>query len=139
VPNLLRGISHTLAALTANGGDFRRAWAGAGAGERWMGEWRSEANGHHGALRCVLRPGAEGGFDAMFHARYARCLRVCYGVRLKSMSGGSGHRLEGEADLGALAGGIYKYRGELADEKLICSYECRYDHGVFELKPVKHG
>jgi hypothetical protein len=137
VPNLLRNVGHTLAALTANCGDFHRAWELAAhdpsRGERWTGEWRSQTNGHHGELLCLLRRLSSGGFEAMFHARYAKYLRVCYTAPLKAVPQNEGFRLEGEADIGSLAGGVYTYRGELVGDKLTCAYECRYDRGVFEL------
>ncbi len=140
MPNVLRSLSHTLAALTANGGAFRAAWERAAldsaAGARWQGEWRSQVNGHHGALRCVLRQVAAAEFEANFHARYARFLRVCYTTRLRATPFGDGWRLEGESDLGGLAGGVYTYRGELGRDRFTCSYHCLYDHGVFDLQPV---
>ena len=135
-----RNLRHTLAALTANCGDFNAAWdrAAAAAGqERWEGEWRSEVNAHHGALRCLLQQVDEAGFQAFFHARYARWLRVCYRTSLKAQRAGGGWRLEGQADLGALAGGVYVYRGELTAGKLLCSYECSYDRGVFDLRRLQ--
>jgi len=139
VPNILRSAGHTLAALTANCGDFHRAWERAlvaGDSERWIGEWRSHANGHHGELRCVLRRLPGGVFEARFLARYGGFLRVCYLTPLKATAAGTGFQLEGQSDLGALAGGVYTYRGELSDSKLTCTYECSYDRGVFELKPA---
>jgi hypothetical protein len=133
VPNLLRGINHTLAALTSNGGAFHAAWREAAPGERWAGEWRSQANGHHGALRCVLRRRENGKWDAWFHARYARFLRVCYEVELAAPADGARFLLAGASDLGALAGGVYQYEGELSGDRLHCTYRCRYDHGAFSL------
>ena len=139
---MLRNLSHTLAALTGNCGDFRAAWEQADGspekGERWTGEWISQENGHRGALRCVLRRREGGDFEAMFHARYARFLRVCYTVALHGARVGEAWRLEGEADLGGLAGGVYTYRGELAGATMTCAYACRYDRGIFELRAVKH-
>lgn len=77
-----------------------------------------------------------GFFEAKFHARYAKCLRVCYTTQLKATAIENGFHLEGEADLGGLAGGVYTYRGELMGERLNCTYACKYDKGVFELKRV---
>ncbi len=134
--NPWRSLSHTLAALTTNGGAFRAAWEKAAAAERWQGEWRSEVNGHHGALRCVLRQKSEALFEAWFHARYARWLRVCYQTTLQAAPAPEGWTLQGETHLGALAGGVYTYRGSLAGRQLHCVYECRYDRGTFNLAHV---
>src|SRR4051812_9291743 len=72
----LRSLAHTLAALTTNCTDFGRAWnathntgsPGSGFDGRWEGEWISEANGHRGALRCVLSRIDESRYRAWFHA-----------------------------------------------------------------------
>ena len=140
MPNLLRSLGHTLAALTTNGRQFNAAWTRAGDDpvqcRRWLGEWRSQTNGHHGALRCVLRRLSDSEYDAFFHARYGGFLRVCYRVRLHALPGSDRGQLEGEADLGALAGGVYTYRGDLQKDRLTCSYACRYDQGEFQLQLV---
>lgn len=134
--NFWRSLSHTLAALTANCGEFGDCWEKAAATERWQGEWRSEVNGHRGALRCVLRQSGPAVFEAWFHARYARWLRVCYHATLQATPSPDGWRLEGGTDLGALAGGVYTYEGELTRSGLRCVYACRYDRGTFDLTPV---
>ncbi|HEY3861220.1 MAG TPA: hypothetical protein VGO59_04965 [Verrucomicrobiae bacterium] len=141
---LLRKISHLLAALVNNASDFKRRWnepsppptAENGLQGRWQGEWISEANGHHGALRCLLARGASGDYKATFHAVYASILRVCYTVPLHGEWSGGKIKLEGEADLGSLAGGIYHYEGEAGEQELVCAYRCKYDRGTFRLKPA---
>ena len=136
-----RSLGHTLAALTTNCPDFERAWnsaeqaesSGSALAGRWEGEWVSEANGHRGALRCVLSERGEGRYEARFHARYAKVLRVCYAIELGGTPSANGVRLKGHADLGRLAGGIYEYEGEVTANRLVCTYRCRYDHGTFRL------
>src|ERR1041385_5899115 len=82
--NIFRGLGHALAALTTNCSEFRKTWERAeGIESRWRGEWRSEVNGHHGALRCVLTRIDQETFSANFHARYSKLLRVCYSVQLR--------------------------------------------------------
>lgn len=145
---IFRNFAHTLAAITTNCSEFTRAWkeaeAALGVEGRWFGEWRSQANAHHGPLRGVLRRQGEEAFRADFHARYSKFLRVCYSVHLRAQRQGNLWRLEGEADLGQLAGGVYRYKGELSEERLHCTYQCRYDEGLFELRrmpwvrPSKH-
>lgn len=141
---MARKISHTLAALVNNASDFKRHWnqetpapsAANGLQGRWEGEWISEANGHRGALRCLLRRGQAGDYQAAFHAIYATILRVAYTVPLHGQWSEGKLKLEGEADIGFLAGGIYRYQGEAGEKEFVCTYRCKYDHGIFRMKPA---
>lgn len=38
----------------------------------WKGRWMSQANGHKGALWCVITPGAEGTCDFRYRAGWAK-------------------------------------------------------------------
>jgi hypothetical protein len=141
---MARKISHFLAALVNNASDFKRRWnqdapvpcAANGLLGRWQGEWVSEVNGHRGALRCLLTRGEDGDYKAAFHAVYARFLRVCYTVPLHGQWSEGKLKLEGDADLGPLAGGIYSYQGEAGEMEFVCLYRCKYDHGAFRMKPA---
>lgn len=141
---LVRKISHLLAAFFNTGADFKRRWrqpaptpsTANGLQGRWQGEWLSEANGHHGALRCLLDRAEDGGYRATFHAVYGGILRVAYAVSLHGAWEGEKLKLDGEADLGPLAGGVYSYRGAAGAEEFVCSYRCKYDHGTFRMKPA---
>jgi HEAT repeat protein len=142
---IIRKISHVLAALVNNASDFKRHWnqdtpppaVANGLQGRWQGEWISEANGHRGALRCLLTRSAAGDYSAAFHAVYARILRVSYVVPLHGQWSDGTLKLEGEADLGPLAGGIYRYQGQAAETEFVCTYRCKYDHGAFRMKPAE--
>lgn len=143
--NLIRSLSHLLAAFTSNCAHFQRAWQGDGAERdgaervgRWQGEWVSSANGHRGQLRCVLTGLETQDTRACFYATYARLLRVCYCVPLAVERSADQFHLQGETDLGKLAGGIYRYQGELTDQEFLLTYRCRYDHGTFRLHRVAH-
>jgi hypothetical protein len=137
-----RALKHALAALTTNGRHFQQAWSRARQhpdrpdqfGSGWEGEWISEENGHRGPLRCVLTRLDSARYEAQFHAVYARVLRVCYSVVLAAQPSGERIRLQGETDLGCLAGGVYQYEGDMDASHLVCRYRCRYDHGTFNLK-----
>ena len=141
--NLLRGVSHVLAAVFNDRARFEHAWRSYIPNDppvpfegRWRGEWVSAANGHHGDLKCLLTQPSPGVFEASFKATYASFLSVAYRVMLKADHVGTGYYLKGEADLGMLAGGIYSYEGELSEFKFECHYRCKYDRGVFHLKSV---
>ena len=141
-PGLIRGLSHTLAALFSSSADFHRAWKryaavaspSTGMEGRWQGEWISEVNGHHGQLKGVVTKSDSGEYKACFHATYSRFLRVCYEVNLSGQEEDGHIELEGEADLGQLAGGVYHYTGEATSTEFNCQYHCKYDHGTFHMK-----
>ena len=100
----------------------------------WEGRWQSD-NGHGcGELLCILTPRADGEYEARFKATYWGILKASYTVTLR----GAGHDgktllLAGEEDLGWLAGGKYKYQGRVTPSDFTCSYESKYDHGMFTL------
>jgi hypothetical protein len=131
-----RNVAHVLAALFNNRADFQKRWK-AGKEERWQGEWTSEANGHHGPLKCLLTPDDSGDYRAMFYAVYASVLSVAYTVSLHGEKMDGKLKLKGELDLGKLAGGVYRYEGELAAQEFCCNYRCAYDHGTFRLTPLR--
>ncbi len=141
---MVREISHMLAALVNNASEFKRRWnqimppptAANGLQGRWEGEWMSEANGHRGALRCVLARSEAGDYEATFHAVYASMLRVCYTVPLRGKWSEGKLKLEGDADIGPLAGGLYHYQGEAGEKEFTCLYSCKYDHGTFRMRPA---
>jgi hypothetical protein len=143
--NLARSVSHLLAAVFNDRSAFDRLWRENQAGRdqmerlsvRWHGEWTSEVNNHRGELRCLLRRDSPTQMEARFSAVFARWLRVCYTVLLKTEASNNSLRLNGEADLGMLAGGIYEYEGELNRDRFECTYRCKYDHGIFRLKPLR--
>lgn len=133
---LLRDLTHLLAPLTANCRDFHERWAAAAVppSGRWVGQWRSEASGHQGPLRCVVDPISDTVWHASFHAGYARVFRACYSTELSVTAAGTGWIFRGSSDLGLLAGGVYEYEGEATEETFTSRYRSRHDHGLFELK-----
>lgn len=133
-------IKHVLAAVFTKGIGFERAWeepekkSGQSPIEgRWIGEWQSVTNGHHGNLRCIVTRSQREKYVAFFKATYARILRVSYKVELKGRDLGDGIMLEGENDLGWLAGGKYRYSGKAGSDAFRCNYSCKYDEGYFKM------
>jgi len=139
---LFRGFSHALAALFNNRSAIEHAWQEyKPAAEdpqtvqgRWLGEWVSETNGHCGELKCLLIRVSPGQLEAKFLATFRRFLRVGYSALLDAVETDTGFRLKGQFDLGALAGGIYHYEGEITPAEFKCAYRCGYDHGIFRMK-----
>lgn len=135
-----------LMALAAGCSGFGREWRAAGRPEaassgmegRWDGSWRSDSNGHHGSLRCVIQRGDDQAYRARFRARYAGLLSFGYTVSLNATNQAPGHwRFSGGADLGRLAGGVYQYEGEVREDAFKSSYRSSGDHGVFEMNRVQ--
>ncbi len=143
-PNVLRLISHMLAAVFNSRSAFRAQWSAmethpsrtdpiAG---RWIGEWISQRSGHRGQLRCVLVPVSSELYRAYFHAVFSKLFRVAYATELKVERLNGRMQLKGEEDLGSLAGGVYRSTGEISGGNFDCNYSCKYDEGVFRLKRV---
>jgi hypothetical protein len=139
---VVRSLSHILAALFNKRSEFERAWkeykpptGGNSAIEgRWVGQWRSEMSQHSGELKCLLSRVRPGQLDAKFLAAFRRVFRVGYGVSLDAEETGNGFRLKGQSDLGALAGGVYLYEGEVTLHEFRCTFRSEQDRGLFALK-----
>ena len=100
---------------------------------RWDGSWISTANGHRGALRCLVTKRVDGGFDARYRATYQRVLTFSYTVPLGPQSDADTAGFRGEADLGWLAGGLYKYEGRANPTNFFSTYDSKYDRGTFQM------
>jgi hypothetical protein len=103
---------------------------------RWEGTWRSEASGHNDQLRAVIATGSNGVYSTRFHARYKKGifrLSFGYSVPLQVRQTNGTYQFQGEADLGRLAGGLYRYEGSAAGTNFFSNYRCKYDHGTFQM------
>ena len=76
---------------------------------RWEGTWQSEANGHHGSLRCVVTRDNGDSYQARFRAIYAKVIGFGYTVPLKVTETNGVFEFNGRANLGWWAGGVYQY------------------------------
>jgi len=103
---------------------------------RWEGSWISEKNAHSGRLRCLITPAGDGVYDARFHAKYWRILSFGYTAPLTVQRSNNIARFTGEADLGQLAGGVYKYAGAVTGTNFHSTYECAIDRGYFRMTRV---
>jgi len=104
---------------------------------RWEGTWRSEVSGHNDQLRAVIATGTNGVYSTRFHARYKKGLfrfSFGYSVDLQVRQTNDTYQLHGEADLGWLAGGLYRYEGSATGTNFHSTYRCKYDHGTFQMK-----
>ncbi len=101
----------------------------------WTGTWRSDANGHHGVLRCVIshEDGKSDDYRFHYHATYGQMLTVAYVVTEQVKRKGDHFILTGDHDLGYLAGGMYHYEGTSTMKNMKSTYRSSADHGVFDL------
>jgi hypothetical protein len=148
---MLRGCALGLVVLLVTGcSSFHREWDAAAEQPVapnsiegcWQGTWRSDANGHTDALRCLITRGTSDSYSARFHAKYRKVFRFSfsYTVPLTVTEKEGALQFEGAADLGWLAGGNYTYKGRATATNFFSTYSCKYDHGVFEMtrpKPEK--
>jgi len=107
--------------------------------ERWEGSWRSAWNGHSGGLRGLLWRVDEQHLHIWFLSTYARILSFEHATlfHLTPRADGS-FTLAGQQDLGALAGGVYRYEGTLDDQHFEAHYTAENgDHGTFELRSAE--
>lgn len=107
---------------------------------RWEGLWISDANGHQGKLKCILTKQGDRTYEAKFYATYKKILSFGYTAQLNgSVSEVSTNvvKIEGQADLGKLAGGVYEYKGAVSPTNFFSTYNSKYDHGTFQMKRPK--
>ena len=101
---------------------------------RWTGQWRSDENGHHGKLRCLLTPHAPDAYMARFHARFWKIFTANYLVPLSATNINGEYKFSASANLGRLSGGTYSYDGSATATQFHSTYSSKYDHGVFEMR-----
>jgi hypothetical protein len=130
-----------LSLLAGGCSSFNREWQKAASipvppGEitgRWQGHWVSDVNHHAGQLRCLVTNKQNGWYQARFHAIYAGIFTFGYTVELHTSPTNDAVAFNGQANLGALAGGVYKYEGLAGSTNFFSSYSCQYDHGIFQM------
>lgn len=104
----------------------------------WQGTWESVRNGHQGQLKCVVRPTQDPNiFQFHYWATFWKVFRATYEVEKKVVASNGVWRIQGEKNLGRLAGGLYQYQGETDGQELRATYKSAGDEGVFLLsRPI---
>ena len=101
----------------------------------WDGRWQSQA-GHGGdRLRAIVTKTGPDTYHAWFRARFWGVFEASQEVDLQARPAGLPGTVQaaGEADLGWLAGGVYRYEAAVSAEKFYSTYSSKYDHGEFDL------
>ena len=102
---------------------------------QWAGSWRSNTNDHNGSLRCIVTKVDEQTYRARFYARYfSELIAYEYSVDMKPTKADQALYLEGQANLGWFAGGIYQHKGHVKGDQYNSTYKSRYDEGVYKLR-----
>jgi hypothetical protein len=119
--------------------DWRRAAAHpeGGISGAWTGSWKSDRNGHTGALRAVITRRSASVYEARFRATFWKVFSGGYAVHLTAFPKDGEYSLSGSADLGNFLFwplGDYACTGTATPESLTARYTNRHDFGVFELK-----
>ena len=115
--------------------DYRQATTSGAAGGiegAWQGRGESQAGHGGGGLRAILTRTAPDVCHARFRAQFWGIFEVDEEVDLHT-SGTSPVRAGGEADLGWLKGGVYRYDATIAPAKFDATYQSKDDHGTFTL------
>ena len=100
---------------------------------RWEGRWLSDVNAHTGKLRCIISGETNGICQAQFRATYKTILSFSYTVPMQVERRDGVWQFRGEEDLGALAGGMYRYTGSATVTNFHSTYDSKYDRGLFEM------
>ncbi len=128
------------------GPGFNRAWKKAGSmpedgvSGRWEGTWLSDANGHHGKLRCIVTPPETPGgpHEFYYHATWMRVLSGAYRADHQVKPAGRGRwTFTGEHEMPSWAGGLYRYDGRISGGTFEADYRCRIDRGTYQLQRPK--
>ena len=107
---------------------------------RWIGVWHSDYNQHEGPLRCLITKKDGNTYHTRFHAKYKLgflTISYPYDMDMIITQDAKTYSFKGEADLGWLAGGLYKYDGAGSTNNLAINYRSPKDYGTFNLQRPK--
>ncbi len=102
----------------------------------WIGEWKSEVNGHEGPLWCLVHPSKEkaGHYDFRYRAGWGLVHFGDYTHTTAAAPDAQGNLpLEGKMELPA-GFGTYSVKGKLTPTEFKASYESKADRGTMTLK-----
>jgi hypothetical protein len=99
----------------------------------WDGTWRSHVSPHNGRLRAQLTRVDAYHYRAEFRATFFKVMCYKYTVVLNARPEGDHWILQGQKDLGRLAGGVYHYTAYANACRFNANYNSCKDHGVFAM------
>ncbi|MEM1083282.1 MAG: hypothetical protein AAGI48_04110 [Verrucomicrobiota bacterium] len=102
----------------------------------WVGEWKSEVNGHQGPLWCIVRPSEDqpGHYDFRYRAGWGMMKFGDYVHQVAAEPDAEGNlELKGEMDLPAGLG-VYEVDGRLTPTEFKARFDSKGDRGTMLLK-----
>ena len=108
---------------------------------RWIGGWHSDYNQHEGPLRCLITKKDGNIYHTRFHAKYKLgflTISYPYDMDMTITQDAKSYSFKGEADLGWLAGGVYRYDGNGTSANIDMNFQASKDHGTFRLNRPKN-
>lgn len=151
IRHLCGALSLSLALASCSIG-YNRDWSNAAASDAtthpknlegaWTGTWKSNADGHTGKLRAIVKKmpteaGQPEKYAFRYHATWANILSGTITAEHQAVPSGKKKdgvvRLSGEKDLGRL-GGVYSFTGAASPREFKADYSSKLDKGVFEMQ-----
>lgn len=103
----------------------------------YRGEWRSGSTGHHGPMRAVVQPRADGSYQARFSGRFALVIPFTYKVALQPACDEFGNSiLTAEKPLGPILGS-YRMTAQAGENGLNGSFQAAGDNGSIQMRRVR--
>lgn len=100
----------------------------------WQGEWRSQANGHHGPLWCMIERADDAHHDFRYRAGWGAVQFGDYTHRAATKVDGETLEFSGDMELPGEFG-TYKVEGEVSAERFDASFESDTgDRGTMTLR-----
>lgn len=115
----------------------------------WVGTWRSDKNGHHGDLRCIVSVVGKDGYGEgndphrfhigqtnrfHYHATFMKFLSATYDVTHQIFRSHDQFTFSGDQALYGKGSGLYHYEGKATPQTFHATFRSESDHGVFEMK-----
>src|SRR5437588_7523926 len=88
----------------------------------WQGAWQSESHSSSGPLRRLISKISEQQYHARFAGTYLNAFHFSYDVDLTVEPHLDRLHFMGATDLGAMAGGLYRYDGNANSTDFYCTY-----------------
>ena len=130
-----------LTLLTASCASKPQGWqqalhapAGDMAAGAWTGTWKSDVNGHTGALACVITRTAPDRCTFHYRAGWAHVFSAGFQVECRVTPDG---RVTGSKDLGTLYGGIFTHDGAFTGDRFQAQYKSRIDTGRMTMSRMR--
>ena len=130
-----------LTLLTASCASKPRGWqqalrspSGDIAAGAWTGTWKSDVNGHTGALACAVTRNAPDRCTFHYRAGWARVFSAGFEVTCHVTPDG---RVTGSKDLGPLYGGTFTHNGSFSRDKFHAIYKSSIDRGSMTMTRIR--